>query len=242
MIVVIMDYHHIGIYIAGDIIMSENPGEAIKKWRLIFGLTQTAIATKLNTSPSVISDYESGRRKFPGSRFVRKFVQALIDTDLERGGMVISLLERRLLKEKFWIAVLDMREFTEPVPVSTFLQAIEAETLVAPPPNLDIYGYTIVDSIKLVLEVPPAEYVRLYGSTSQRAAIFTKVSTGRSPMIAIRSMSSVLSIKPSIVILHGIKPDAVDPLAVEIAKRSYLPLATTNISIEKMIESLRTFK
>jgi putative transcriptional regulator len=237
-----MSYQHVGIYIAGDIIMSDNPGEAIKKWRLIFGLTQTAIATKLNTSPSVISDYESGRRKFPGARFVKKFVQALIDTDLERGSLVINLLERQLLKEKFWIAVLDMREFTEPVSISTFLQAIEAETLVRPPPGLDIHGYTVVDSVKLVLEVPSVEYVRLYGSTTQRAAIFTKVSTGRSPMVAIKSMSSVLSIKPAVVVLHGIKPETVDPLAVEIAKRSYIPLAVTNLTLEKLIENLRQLK
>ena len=237
-----VSHHHVAIYIAGDIIVSDNPGEAIKKWRLIFGLTQTAIATRLNTSPSVISDYESGRRKFPGSRFVKKFVQALIETDLERGGMVINLLERQLLKEKFWIAVLDMREFSEPVPASAFLQAIGAEVVVRPPPGLDIHGYTVVDSVKLVLEVPAAEYVRLYGSTTQRAAIFTKVSTGRSPMIAIKSMSSVLSVKPSLVVLHGLRPDAIDQLAVEIAKRSHIPLATTTMSIEKLIENLRQFK
>ncbi|RFA95686.1 helix-turn-helix domain-containing protein [Pyrobaculum aerophilum] len=237
-----MNYQHVAIYIAGDIIVSDNPGEAIKKWRLIFGLTQTAIATRLKTSPSVISDYESGRRKFPGSRFVKKFVQALIETDLERGGIVINLLERQLLKEKFWIAVLDMREFTEPVPVSNFLQAIDAEVIVSPPAGLDVHGYTIVDSVKLVLEVPSVEYVRLYGSTTQRAAIFTKVSTGRSPMIAIKSMSAVLSVKPALVVLHGIKSEAVDPLAVEIAKRSHIPLATTTMGIEKLIENLRHFK
>ncbi|MCX8136465.1 helix-turn-helix domain-containing protein [Pyrobaculum aerophilum] len=237
-----MSYQHVAIYIAGDIIVSDNPGEAIKKWRLIFGLTQTAIATRLKTSPSVISDYESGRRKFPGSRFVKKFVQALIETDLERGGIVINLLERQLLKEKFWIAVLDMREFTEPVPASNFLQAIDAEVIVSPPAGLDVHGYTIVDSVKLVLEVPSVEYVRLYGSTTQRAAIFTKVSTGRSPMIAIKSMSAVLSVKPALVVLHGIKSEAVDPLAVEIAKRSHIPLATTTMGIEKLIENLRHFK
>lgn len=237
-----MSYQHVAIYIAGDIIVSDNPGEAIKKWRLIFGLTQTAIATRLKTSPSVISDYESGRRKFPGSRFVKKFVQALIETDLERGGIVINLLERQLLKEKFWIAVLDMREFTEPVPVSNFLQAIDAEVIVSPPAGLDVHGYTIVDSVRLVLEVPSVEYVRLYGSTTQRAAIFTKVSTGRSPMIAIKSMSAVLSVKPALVVLHGIKSEAVDPLAVEIAKRSHIPLATTTMGIEKLIENLRHFK
>lgn len=237
-----MSYQHVAIYIAGDIIVSDNPGEAIKKWRLIFGLTQTAIATRLKTSPSVISDYESGRRKFPGSRFVKKFVQALIETDLERGGIVINLLERQLLKEKFWIAVLDMREFIEPVPVSNFLQAIDAEVIVSPPAGLDVHGYTIVDSVRLVLEVPSVEYVRLYGSTTQRAAIFTKVSTGRSPMIAIKSMSAVLSVKPALVVLHGIKSEAVDPLAVEIAKRGHIPLATTTMGIEKLIENLRHFK
>jgi len=156
------EHRHIAIYIAGDIITSDNPGEVIKKWRLVFGLTQTALATRLNTSPSVISDYESGRRKFPGSRFIRKFVQALIEADLERGGHVLNLLQRQLLRERFWTAVIDMREFTEPVPISTFLQSIEAEVLVPPPQTLDIYGYTIVDSVKLVLEVPSVEYVRLY--------------------------------------------------------------------------------
>lgn len=237
-----MSYKHVAVYIAGDIIMSDNPGEVIKKWRLIFGLTQTAIAARLNTSPSVISDYESGRRKFPGSRFVKKLVQALIEVDLERGGLVINLLERQLLREKFWIAVLDMKEFTEPVPVSIFLRAIEAEAIVPPPSTLDVHGYTVVDSIKLVLEVPSIEYVRLYGSTSQRAAIFTKVSTGRSPIIAIKSMSAVLSVKPAVVVLHGLKPDSVDPLTLEISKKSFIPLAVTNIPLEKLIENLRQFK
>ncbi|MFN7106132.1 MAG: transcriptional regulator, partial [Pyrobaculum sp.] len=29
-----MSYKHVAVYIAGDIIMSDNPGEVIKKWRL----------------------------------------------------------------------------------------------------------------------------------------------------------------------------------------------------------------
>ncbi len=237
-----MSYRHIAIHIAGDIIVSDNPGEVIKKWRLIFGLTQTSIAARLNTSPSVISDYESGRRKFPGSRFVKKFVQTLIEYDLERGGMVINLLERQLLREKFWTAVLDMREYSEPVPISTFLNAIEAQMIVPTSQSLDIHGYTVVDSVKLILDVPPVEYVRLYGSTSQRAAIFTKVSSGRSPIIAIKSMSSVLSIKPAVVVLHKLKPNTIDPLAVEVAKKSHIPLAVTDMEIEKLIENLKQFK
>ncbi|MFB6491474.1 MAG: helix-turn-helix domain-containing protein [Thermoproteus sp. AZ2] len=233
-------YKDVAMYIAGDIIMSDSPGEAIKRWRLIFGLTQTALAARLNTSPSVISDYESGRRKFPGARFVKRLVQALIEADLERGGPMVNLLMRQILREKYWAAVIDMRDFTAPVPLKEFLEAIEASVLVEPPAAIDIYGYTLVDSIKLVLDVPSNEYLRLYGSTSQRAAIFTKVSTGRSPVIAVKSMSAVVNLKPAVLVLHGVRE--VDKLAIEICKREYIPLAVTNLEIESLIDRLRRFK
>lgn len=233
-------YKDVAMYIAGDIIMSDSPGEAIKRWRLIFGLTQTALAARLNTSPSVISDYESGRRKFPGARFVKRLVQALIETDLERGGPIVNLLMRQILREKYWAAVIDMRDFTAPVPLREFLEAIEASVLVEPSAAIDIYGYTLVDSIKLVLDVPSNEYLRLYGSTSQRAAIFTKVSTGRSPVIAVKAMSAVVNLKPAVLVLHGVKE--VDKLAIEICKREYIPLAITNLEIESLIDRLRRFK
>ncbi|CCC82109.1 helix-turn-helix domain-containing protein [Thermoproteus tenax] len=232
-------YKDVAMYIAGDIIMSESPGEAIKRWRLVFGLTQTALAVRLNTSPSVISDYESGRRKFPGARFVKRLVQALIEADLERGGPIVNLLMRQILREKYWTAVIDMRDFTSPVPMSEFLDAIDAEILVEPS-SIDIYGYTLVDSIKLVLDVPSNEYLRLYGTTSQRAAIFTKVSTGRSPVIAVKAMSAVVNLKPAVLVLHGVKE--VDSLAIEICKREYIPLAVTNLELEALIENLRRFK
>lgn len=233
-------YKDVAMYIAGDIIMSESPGEAIKRWRLVFGLTQTALAVRLNTSPSVISDYESGRRKFPGARFVKRLVQALIEADLERGGPIVNLLVRQILKEKYWTAVIDMRDFTAPVPIKEFLEAIEATVLVESPTAVDLYGYTLVDSIKLVLEVPSSEYLRLYGTTSQRAAIFTRVSTGRSPVIAVKSMSAVVNLKPAVLVLHGVKD--VDELAVEICRREYIPLAATNLEIEILIERIRRFK
>jgi transcriptional regulator with XRE-family HTH domain len=61
--------------IAGEIILSNMPGTALKKWRMAFNISQARIAEKLQISPSVISDYESGRRKSPGTLFVRRFVE-----------------------------------------------------------------------------------------------------------------------------------------------------------------------
>ena len=76
---------------AGDITLSEKPGESLKKWRLNFEISQTDIANYLKVSPSVISDYESGRRKSPGTLIVRKIVESLLEIDLERGGKKIHL-------------------------------------------------------------------------------------------------------------------------------------------------------
>jgi Predicted transcriptional regulator len=82
----------VATFIAGSIVMSESPGRELKRWREYFNIPQTELAIKLSTTPSVISDYESGRRKSPGSYFVKRFVRALIDIELERGGSRLQLL------------------------------------------------------------------------------------------------------------------------------------------------------
>ncbi|MDX1612363.1 MAG: helix-turn-helix domain-containing protein, partial [Candidatus Thermoplasmatota archaeon] len=44
---------------AGEITLSEHPGQTLKKWRDTFETSQTDLADELDVSPSVISDYES---------------------------------------------------------------------------------------------------------------------------------------------------------------------------------------
>jgi len=52
--------------IAGNVVVSNNPGEMLKIWRKRLKIKQTNLAKKMNVSPSVLSDYESGRRYSPG--------------------------------------------------------------------------------------------------------------------------------------------------------------------------------
>ena len=49
--------------IAGNIIISENPGKMLKTWRERLRIKQILLAKEMKVSPSVLSDYESGRRK-----------------------------------------------------------------------------------------------------------------------------------------------------------------------------------
>ncbi|MEM4824157.1 MAG: transcriptional regulator, partial [Zestosphaera sp.] len=69
---------------------------------------------------------------------------------------------------------------------------------------------------------------------TRRALVFTKVSTGRSPMISVR----VSPVKPAVIVLHGTKK--IDPLAIRLADKEGLPLVVSLKSTpENLIKSLR---
>ena len=56
---------------AGEITLSDDPGATLRKWRTDFEIAQTDLAGELGVSPSVVSDYESGRRDNPGIGMIR---------------------------------------------------------------------------------------------------------------------------------------------------------------------------
>ena len=63
---------------AGEIVFSENPGETLKKWREIFGLTQKGMADLLEINPSVVCDFEKGRRDSPGIKTVKRYILLIV--------------------------------------------------------------------------------------------------------------------------------------------------------------------
>ncbi|MCS4541740.1 MAG: helix-turn-helix domain-containing protein [Euryarchaeota archaeon] len=221
---------------AGEIVLSLDFGKTLRKWRELFGVSQSELAKKLRVSPSVISDYEAQRRKSPGISLVRKIIEALIKIDQEKGGSVLQSLRGTTL-EHYSSAIIDMKEFLIPVRAKEICNALKSE-VVANTHLLEqnVYGYTVVDSIKAILELSTYEFIRIYGITSKRALIFTGVSVGRSPMVAIR----VTNIKPSLVVLHG--TDHVDQLGIKLAEVDKIPLAICKLpKVESIVENLRRF-
>ena len=79
---------------AGEIVISEKPGDTLKKWRNIFKLSQKNLASLLNVKPSVVCDFEKGRRASPGIGTVRKFVEAMVEYDKAQGGKIVSSIEK----------------------------------------------------------------------------------------------------------------------------------------------------
>lgn len=66
-------------WIAGSIVLSDNPPQQLKFWRKKFGIKQADLAKKMTITPSVLSDYEKGRRPSPGANFIKRYLQALYE-------------------------------------------------------------------------------------------------------------------------------------------------------------------
>jgi len=220
--------------IIGEIIVSSSSGEIMRRWREVFGITQLEIAEKLKISPSVISDYEGGRRKNPGAGFIRRFVFSLIEIDSANDGRVLSQFSS--LARASSDAILDLYEFPSPMQLKDIAKVIDGEFLAGDfLADKKILGYTVVDSIRAILTMSGSDFLQLMGTTSERALIFTKVSTGRSPMVAIR----VTPLKPAAVILHGVTH--LDKMAVELAKAERLPLVLSKKSnVDELIKALHS--
>ncbi|MFH1586681.1 MAG: helix-turn-helix domain-containing protein [Candidatus Diapherotrites archaeon] len=225
--------------IAGEIALSKDPGGSMKKWREIFGVNQTELAEYLKVSSSTISDYEGGRRKSPGIGVVRRLVEALLELDKKRSGKVRKQLEKDFKPKE---DVFDIHEFGKSMNGKIFAEKISAKCVANPGKLKDanIFGYSIIDSLKVILDVPVHEYMQMYGKTPERALIFKQVETGRSPMIAVKVGRFSTDMKPSIVVLHGL--DNVDPIAVKIAESEKIPLLLTNTAIDEIIDIFKKFE
>ncbi|MDY6765623.1 MAG: helix-turn-helix domain-containing protein [Halobacteria archaeon] len=219
--------------IAGEIVLSDNPGGTLRKWREDFGISQSELSRHLGVSSSVVSDYESGRRESPGIQVVRRIVEALVEIDRERGGETLLRYKRILGAGFTGEAVKDLRDYETSVGIDEFYEAIEAEPIVREGQG-NVRGHTVIDSIDAITSFSHEEFARLYGWSTQRALIFTRVTRGESPLVAIR----VTNFKPRVVVLHGIESEEVSELAPRLARMDRMDLCVTNMDLDRMIQKL----
>ena len=215
--------------IAGDVVASVEPGRTLRVWREKLGIRQVELARELKLSPSVLSDYESGRRPSPGVLFVKKYVEALVILDEGKGRLISKLFSSDQSS-----AILAIGEFVKPVKARAVIRAVQGQVVAGDVDNAMIYGYTVVDSIKTIYALSGYDFYRIFGATTERAIIFTKVGVGRSPLVAVR----VSQLKPRMVVIHG--PTQPDAVAVELARREGIILGLSHSKTEdEIIASLK---
>lgn len=226
----VLDHEEVLAKIAGNIVSNQNPGPALRSWRERLGIRQTLLAKEMKVSPSVLSDYESGRRPSPGVGFIKRYIEGLIELDMSHGKVLEKLSEP---KDKS--AILAMGEFKRPLKARKLVELIYGKVLKGEELlGWNIYGYTVLDSIRAIYSLSGFDFYRIFGATTERVLIFTKVGLGRSPLIAIR----VSQLKPRMVVIHG--PSAVDPLAIQLAEKEKIILVLSEAKNESIFaETLR---
>lgn len=217
--------------IAGDIIWSDDPGRTIKKWRTVYGLGQGDVARMMGVSHSVVSDYERGKRA-AGRSFIRKFIKVILDHDAANGWIVTRRVARLL--NIYVEGIIDIGEFMEPISLDELTRLVDGILLTSTTEHRPIQGYTILDSVLTVQSISANEFVKVMGATSDRVVLFTRITRGRSVMVATR----VSPVKPSVIVLHGIK--WVDPLAIRIGIIENIPLIVSTMDIGEIIRRFRS--
>ncbi len=220
--------------IAGEITLSDDPGATLRKWRTDFDVSQTELADQLGVSSSVVSDYESGRRESPGIGVVRRTVDALLDIDEQRGGGRLRQYARVLSAGFESDIVHDLREYSTAIPLEEFYEAMGATEIVRGDQD-HINGHTVIDSIQAITRLSSEEFYRLYGQSTNRALVFTRVTRGESPLVAMR----VVSPTPNAVLLHGIDADDLWEHAGELARVDGFSLAVSTRDLEDCLADLR---
>lgn len=221
--------------IAGEVVLSNEAGKIIQKWRNIFKITQRRLADEMKIMPSVISDYENGRRKSPGIKIIKRIVEAMIVIDERAGGKIIQEFAILPTTAVLSDAILDMKEFESPVEVKDFCKIIDAPVVCREDlSNNKLHGYTVIDSLKAIVDLSPMDMIKLYGLTSERALIFIGSRSGRSSMVALK----VTNLRPGLVVLQG--SEKIDELAKRIGELESIPIGVTRI--KKSDDLLKTLK
>ena len=223
----------LGERIAGEIALSEEPGATLRKWRNDFDVSQTRLADQLDVSASVISDYESGRRESPGIGVVRRIVYGLLDIDRGRGGQYIRQYARLVTAGFESDIVLDLREYATPLQLGDFYDSIGGEEVVAGPSSVS--GHTVINSIEAIRQLSSEEFYRLFGQSTSRALVFTDVTTGEGPLVAMR----VVTPTPNAVVLHGLSRADLWEHAPALARLDGFSLGVVDTPIDEMLDRLR---
>lgn len=222
--------------IAGEITLSEDPGATLKKWRTEFEIPQSELADAIGVSPSVVSDYEGGRRNNPGIEVVQRTVTGLLDIDQARGGEHIQRYGRILSAGFDSDVVYDLREYPTNISLSEYYDAIGATEVIDGTRDA-IAGHTVIDSIEAIKRLSGEEFYNLYGQSTNRALVFTNVTRGESPLVALR----VVTPTPHAVVLHGISEDGLWEFAPDLARMDGFSLAVCDTSFEALLEAHRGF-
>ncbi len=131
--------------------------------------------------------------------------------------------------------IIDMRDFNSPIGIDKLIRAVDGVVVNSFVADKKIYGYIVTDSIRAILSLSGLEFYQVLSMMVNRVVVFTRVSSGRSPMIALK----VAPIRPQIVVFH--RPIKLDPLALMLSEVEGINIiVSTKPTEEDLIKGLKS--
>lgn len=224
--------------ILGDVAANEEYGLVMKKWRELFGVTQMQVANELGVKPSVISDYESNRRKSPGIVFIRKYVLALLKLKSSAAHEEIKK-QIDITKESNNLLI---RNFTKPKPSSRIIRLFNAK-LLTKNNDLLINGCVFfLDNIsKLLTRLPTYKLLRELKKGGKYCYVFSNVKSGRIPLIMLSILSKFNKTAMPTLIIFQSNSFKMSNFAKKTAEKRNITLAVTNKDLTKLKKIIKEF-
>lgn len=186
--------------IAGEICISENPGNTLKKWQNIFEITQIGLARQIKISASTLSDYENGRRNNPGIQFIKRFVNTLIEIDLKRKGMIIKKLITLPQEQLF-----ETKEFKKGIKIKNTFGLKDLPQANTKNAKELVFGITYLDA-QIIPDLELSDIQRLFGKTNKRILYISNSQDFSLINLFLKNQKMITNLNPTILILETKKP------------------------------------
>lgn len=181
--------------IAGEIVISDNPGNVLKKWQNIFEINQISLARAMKLTGSTISDYENGRRNNPGINFIKKFVDTLIDIDYKRKCYIIKKLITIQTQQ-----TIETKEFKKGIKLKHTNQLKDFEQINSKIHNEFVFGITYLDANDIP-ELEQTDLQKIFGKTNKRILFINNADNALIIHLFLKTLKIMTNLLPSVLIL-----------------------------------------
>lgn len=181
--------------IAGEICISDNPGNTLKKWQNIFEISQISLARSMKLTGSTISDYENGRRNNPSIGFVQRFVNTLIELDIKRKGNIIKKLIN-IPQEQ----IIETKEFKKGIKIRHTSELKDIEQINSKIHNEPVFGISYLDANDIP-DLDQTDFQKIFGKTNKRILYIFNVNNALILQLFLKTLKMTTNLHPSILIL-----------------------------------------
>ncbi len=158
--------------ISGEIVLAANISPILKKWRNIFDIGQRKLASSMQIKVSSLSDYENGRRNNPSIKFVKNYVDSLLEIDKGKDYKIAKTLT--ITEDSFPFLVKEFKKILGPEKLFKALKEVLYD-LNSKKVSDSVFGITYINTTQ-IRELDYAKYPLIYGKTNKRIIYFSKSS------------------------------------------------------------------